>query len=762
MSNGNWGESLLFNRRSSWLALCAACCAWAVAQDANHHQRPPLPTAEALKKLPADGGPDWNRLVFETSPYLLQHAANPIDWRPWGEDAFAEAVAQDKPIFLSIGYATCHWCHVMERESFVDAEVAALLNKHFIAVKVDREERPDIDEIYMTACQAMTGRGGWPLTCVLDHDGAPFFAGTYLPKRGNGSNLGLMELLARVTEIWNTDRPGLIRQGQRVVEAIQRASRFEAGGGFTAADLDAAYASLQDRFDADHGGFSAAPKFPTPQNLAFLLRYWKRSGDARALAMVRKTLTAMRMGGVYDHLGFGFHRYATDANWLTPHFEKMLYDQALLAIAYLEGYLATGDPLFAQTAREIFTYVARDMTAPEGGFYSAEDADSEGEEGKFYLWTPAQTTAVLGQAEGVWFNQLFNIVTAGNYREHTSTGVRVTERSIAHMTKPPAVWAEETKADPGALQARLEAARAKLFAAREKRIRPIKDDKVLTDWNGLMIAAYAIGAKSLDEPAYAQAAARAAEFVLRELRDDQGALRKRWRLGKAGLRAHLDDYAFLVWGLLELYEADFNPRWLRAALDLTERAIALFEDEANGGFFLASGEDPLVARSKTVYDGALPSGNSVMAMNLIRLGRVTAGKRYPTKAQALFKAFSGWASQRTGACNHLLLAVDFAIGPSAEIVIVGAKPDARDVRAMTTALYREFAPNKVVLFRPQRENPAIVAIAPYTAAQRLLNGRAAAYVCQDFACKLPTADPAQMLANLRSLQAPPAPSKGRD
>jgi len=721
---------------ATWLLATSAC---ALAGDG----RPPLPAPEEIAKLPPDGGPDWNRLVFEQSPYLQQHAANPVDWFPWGDEAFAKAAAENKPVFLSIGYATCHWCHVMARESFQDEEVAALLNRHFVAIKVDREERPEVDEIYMTACQAMTGSGGWPLTAILDHERRPFFAATYLPKRGGDNRLGLMELLERIVRLWRQDRAALNRQAGEIAALVRRANSFTPGGGLNADHLSAAFRALSRSYDASHGGFGSAPKFPMPQNLGFLLRFWSRNGDKQALAMVRLSLTAMRQGGVYDHLGHGFHRYAVDRQWRVPHFEKMLYDQALLAIAYVEGFQATGEPLFAQTAREILGFVSREMTSPKGGFYSAVDAESEGVEGKFYLWSADQITAVLGKSDAALFNMIYNAAPAAK-------GAPVSGRTALYLTKSLDRWAADLQQEPKALKDRLAAMRQKLAAARAERVRPLVDDKILTDWNGLMIAAYAVAARALDEPDYATAAARAAEFLLDELRAEDGGLLKRWRNGAAGLAGRLDDYAFLVWGLLELYEADFDPRWLREALALCDLAADRFEDREHGGFFLAEAGDDLLARPKTIQDGALPSGNAVMALNLLRLGRITADKSHEAKAQRLFKAFSKWVSNRPAAACRLLQAADFAIGPSAEIVIAASEPTAPDARALLNPLNRLFAPNKVVVFRPSEpEEPPILALAPYAKEQKPIDGKAAAYVCRNYACSLPTTDPQRMLALLR-------------
>jgi uncharacterized protein YyaL (SSP411 family) len=703
------------------------------------------PDLEKLGRLPSDGGPVHNRLIFEKSPYLLQHAANPVDWYPWGEEAFRKAREEDKPVFLSIGYSTCHWCHVMERESFEDPEVARLLNETFVNIKVDREERPDIDNIYMSVCQAMTGSGGWPLTIIMTPDKQPFFAGTYFPKEERFGRPGMLELVPRVQQAWETQREELLASAEAIVGHVRSVSVGGPGPELGLETLKAAYDQLAGRFDARRGGFGEAPKFPTPHNLSFLLRCWKRDGRESALEMVERTLQAMRAGGMYDHVGFGFHRYATDADWLVPHFEKMLYDQALLVIAYVEAYQATARPEYAQTVREILTYVLRDMTAPEGGFYSAEDADSEGVEGKFYVWTREEVVDTLGEPAGEMFCRVYEIRPDGNFSNpHCPPGT-----NIPHRTRPLSHWAGEFGLWEDELRSQLETARQRLFAARERRVRPFKDDKILTDWNGLMIAALAKAARALTEPEYADAAQRAADFVLTRLRDDRGRLLKRYRDGEAGLPAHLEDYAFMVWGLLELYEANFAVRNLEAALRLNREMLARFWDELRGGlYFTADDAEELPLRTKEVYDGAIPSGNSVAMLNLLRLGRITADVELEAQAAEITRAFSGQVSRLASAHTQLLCALDFAVGPSYEVVIAG-QPGAADTTRMLQSLWGRFIPNKVVLLRSgEPEAAPLTRIAPYTVRQTSLEGRATAYVCLNRACKAPTTDVAEMLALL--------------
>jgi len=704
---------------------------------------------ETMDKTPKDKAhKHTNRLAKEKSPYLLQHAHDPVDWYPWGDAAFEKARKEDKPIFLSIGYSTCHWCHVMERESFEDPEVARLMNEAFVCIKVDREERPDIDAVYMTVCQMLTGSGGWPLTVVMTPDRKPFFAGTYFPKASRQGRIGMVDLVPRLRELWATKRKDIADSADQIVGRLQQAVAGSAGEALGQAVLDRAADQLAARFDREYGGFGGAPKFPTPHNLLFLLRHWQRTGDGKYLDMVETTLQAMRRGGVCDHVGFGFHRYSTDARWLVPHFEKMLYDQALLAMAYTEAFQATGKPDYEQAAREIFTYVLRDMTAPGGGFYSAEDADSEGEEGKFYLWTLAQLREVLGEEDAALAAKVWNVAEAGNFHDEATR--RRTGRNILHLRQPIPMLAKDLGLGEQALRARLETVRTRLFAAREKRVHPGKDDKVLTDWNGLTIAALAKGARAFGEPRYAEAGAKAADFALDHLRTKEGRLLHRFRGGEAGIAGHLDDYAFLAWGLIELYEATFNARYLKAALELTDTMLERFWDEEGGGLFLtADDSEELLVRHKESYDGAVPSGNSVAMLVLLRLGRMTARPELEEKAEAVGRAFAGGVARAPVAHTQMMVAVDVAVGPSHEIVIVG-KPGAEDTEAMLAALRTRFLPRKVVLFRPAGEaKPPIAELAPFVEAQKALGGAATAYVCRNYACRQPTTDNEEMLKSLQ-------------
>ena len=732
---------------SASVILAIAGCGTEAAEGSSA-TRPPLPTPDQIAKLPKDGGPKYNRLIFEKSPYLLQHAANPVDWYPWGEEAFEAARREDKPVFLSVGYSTCHWCHVMERESFENEQVAALMNKHFISVKVDREERPDIDTVYMEVTQRMTGSGGWPMTVVMTPDKVPYFAATYIPKDSGLNRPGMMRIVPRLGEVWKTERDQVNAFAKNIVAELEQSNAPQAGKGLDAATLDTAFQQFDASHDASHGGFGRAPKFPTPHTLSFLLRYHKRTGNARALAMVEKTLTAMRLGGVYDQVGFGTHRYSTDAVWLLPHFEKMLYDQALLAIASVEAFQVTGKPLYAQTAKEIFTYVLRDMTSPEGGFYSAEDADSEGEEGKFYVWEPKELHEILGSQEADLYIKVFHITEGGNFVDQATR--RKTGDSIPHLKKPLGQVAAELKLNEADLRGRLEASRRKLFDVRERRIHPLKDDKILTDWNGLMIAAMARGGQALGEPKYIAAAKSATDFLLAKLHRSDGRLFKRYRQNEAGLTGHLEDYAFVVMGLLDLYEATFEVRYLQEAIALNDTMLAHFWDQKEGGLFMTADDaERLLIRSKKIYDGAIPSGNSVAALNLLRIGRMTAEPTYDAKAEAIMKAFSSQVAQFPSGHSQLLIAVDFACGPSLEIVVSG-KPDAEDTAQMLGALRRPFIPNKVVLLRPDGQDAGPIGkIAPYTEMQTSRGGAATAYVCQNFVCKLPTTDVQVMLGSMQ-------------
>jgi uncharacterized protein YyaL (SSP411 family) len=685
-----------------------------------------------------------NRLIDEKSPYLLQHAYNPVDWHPWCPEAFEKAAVDHKPVFLSIGYSTCHWCHVMERESFEDPEVAAAMNGAFVSIKVDREERPDIDATYMKVCQLVTGSGGWPLTIIMTPDKRPFFAGTYIPKRSQHGRTGMLELIPYIKRMWDEDRARITEITENIMETLTLppVRRTRKLGEET---LERAYLQLAERFDPRHGGFGNAPKFPTPHNLLFLLRHWKRTGEAGALNMVERTLRAIRRGGVYDHLGFGVHRYSTDVHWLVPHFEKMLYDQALLSMAYTEAYQATGDVLYRRVSEEILEYVLSEMTSPEGAFYSAEDADSEGEEGKFYVWTEDEMREALGD-EADTIIRTFNVSREGNYTDESTR--RKTGSNILHLRASPQEIATELEIYAEELEGRLEDARAKLLEARGKRVRPLRDDKVLLDWNGLTIAALAKAARAFDEARYGEAAERAMSYLQSELMTPEGGLLHRLREGEASIPGFLDDYAYLVWGLLELYEATFEPRHLRAALDLNRFLLDHFWDEERGGFFFTSDDaEEVLMRSKEAHDGARPSGNSVAALNTIRLGRITADQGLVGKAESLMEFFSERIAMAPASHTMMMAALDFLVGPSKEVIISGRR-EAEDTKTMLKAINRRFLPNKIVLFVPEGDPGEITEIAEYAKSYGSLDGRATAYVCSDYQCQLPTTSVEEMLTLL--------------
>jgi uncharacterized protein YyaL (SSP411 family) len=556
--------------------------------------------AETAEDQPAEKPVRYNRLITESSPYLLQHASNPINWYPWRKEAFEKAKREDKPIFLSIGYSTCHWCHVMEHESFSDEDVAELLNTYFVSIKVDREERPDIDQVYMTVTQTITGSGGWPNTVFLTPDKKPFFAGTYFPKESRWGIPGLIEVLPKLADVWRNDRENVLKSAEQITRLLETMANSGPSTPLDQKILDKSRTALANLYDPEHGGFGAAPKFPTPHILTFLLRRYHHNQDNQALAMVEKTLTQMRLGGIHDHIGFGFHRYSTDSQWLVPHFEKMIYDQALLAMAYTEAYQATGKELYAQTVRDIFSYILRDMTSAEGAFFSAEDADSEGVEGKFYLWTTAEIQKILGNTDAEIYQKIFNLKDDGNFRSQESE--QPTGGNILHLQKPVPELARELGISEKQLDQRLENIRQKLYQSRKKRVPPFKDDKILTDWNGLMIAALSKAGQTLNEPKYATAAKKAADFVLLNLREKNGRLMKRYRQGKAGLTAYLDDYAFMIWGLLELYEATFQTNYLKEAIRLNDQMLKHFWDEETGGLFMtADYSETLLIRSKKIY-----------------------------------------------------------------------------------------------------------------------------------------------------------------
>ena len=660
-----------------------------------------------------------NRLINEKSPYLLQHAYNPVAWYPWSEEAFSKAKIEDKPIFLSIGYSTCHWCHFMERESFEDEEVASLLNADYVCIKVDREERPDIDSIYMEVCQRLTGSGGWPLTIFMASDKKPFFAGTYFPKYDRMGMHGLLSILQSVSEAWKNDREIILNSSRQILNAINQPDN-KVNEEFKPGLIKDAFSQLEADFDNVYGGFDNAPKFPTPHNLYFLLRYWYNERDKRALEMVEKTLESMYEGGIYDHIGYGFSRYSTDKMWLVPHFEKMLYDNALLSIAYLETYQVTGKRKYAEIAEEIFTYILRDMTSPEGGFYSAEDADSEGEEGKFYIWSADEMVKVLGEADGKKFCSYYGITDEGNFEG----------KNIPNLIKPVSTVIDTIF---------INECREKLLEIRNKRVHPFRDDKILTAWNGLMIAAMAIGGRVLNKREYIDAAEKAADFIYKNLIRKDGRLLARFRDGEAALSAFLDDYAFLIWGLLEIYESNFRSEYLEKAINLNSDLIKYFWDDKNAGLFVyGSDSEQLIKRPKEIYDGATPSGNSVSALNFLRLARLTGMYELEEKANRLLKEFANSINYYPRGYCFSLIALLFAQSAGKEIVIVSDKRDI-EVQKMINIVNEEFRPYAISMLYTA-ENNGLEQIAPFISAYKSINGKPTAYICQNFSCQAPVTD----------------------
>jgi len=684
-----------------------------------------------------------NRLIHEKSPYLLQHAYNPVDWYPWCGEAFEKARKEDKPVFLSIGYSTCHWCHVMAHESFEDVDVAMLLNGAFVCIKVDREERPDIDKVYMHACQTMTGTGGWPLTIVMTPEMKPFFAATYIPRDSRFGRLGMLDIIPKIQEVWKDRHDDILQSAGQIVASLGQKEPVTGSEAISKDILDKAYEELKGMFDDKWGGFGPAPKFPIPHQLLFLLHYGKWSGKKKAMDMAAQTLRAMRCGGIYDHLGYGFHRYSTDEKWLVPHFEKMLYDQAMLAMAYTEAYQATGEELYKRTACEIFNYIMRDMKSLTGGFYAAEDADTEGEEGKYYLWQYDEIKQLLESAEAELAIRIFQVKKAGNFVDHLAGGK--TGYNILHLEKPASELAASLGISEESLRQRLAAIRLKLFTARERRVRPHKDDKILTDWNGLMIAALAKGAKVFADKVYLKVAQNALNFILKNMRELDGRLFHRYRERESAIAASLDDYAFLLWALIECYEASFDTAHLHTALRLQEDLTKHFWDEENGGYYFTPDDgENLILRQKEIYDGAVPSGNSVAMMNLIRLSRLTGKPELEYQATAISHSFAGAVNRVPAGHAQLMIAVGFLTYPAYEIVIAG-RAGADDTEEMVRAIRQQFLPNSVVLFRPPGDVADIVNIAPFTKDLKAIGDRATAYVCTNFACQSPTTDIDDML-----------------
>jgi uncharacterized protein len=696
-----------------------------------------------------------NRLINETSPYLLQHAHNPVDWYPWGEEALQKAKRENKPILLSVGYSACHWCHVMERESFENEDIADIMNKHFVCIKVDREERPDIDAIYMQAVQALTQQGGWPMTVFLTPDGRPFYGGTYFPPRdrhyGQQTIPGFPRVLLGMADAYENHREDVEQQANQVADYLQQRSsaplRRGAHGSRPGAIQkgtmplemlgNASYA-LATEFDAKHGGFGNAPKFPNTMSLEFLLRVHQHRlkgeilGRPPELEIVETSLRHMANGGIYDQLGGGFHRYSVDAQWLVPHFEKMLYDNALLSRIYLHTYLVTGNPFYERIVEETLHYVIREMTSPQGGFYSTQDADSEGEEGKFFVWTAQEIRAALPLEDIDPFMHYYGVTEGGNFEG----------KNILHVAQDAQKVADDARISLGELQEILKRDREILFKVREQRVKPGRDEKILTSWNGLMLRSFAEAARYLSRPDYLQVAVNNAEFLLSELRKD-GRLLRTYKDGRARLNGYLEDYVFLADGLLALYEASFDPRWFSEARSLVDAAITLFADDQNGGFYdTGSDHEALVSRPKDIMDNAIPAGNSVAADVLLRLAAFTGEEQYRQRADDYLQPIADLMVQQPQAFGHALCALDFALSPVKEFAIIGNPRDA-DTRALLEVINEQYLPNSVLACAPPGAAQAIAAV-PLLADRPLKDGKATAYVCQNFACQAPVNTPEEL------------------
>ncbi|MDQ6831914.1 MAG: thioredoxin domain-containing protein [Chloroflexota bacterium] len=679
-----------------------------------------------------------NRLINETSPYLLQHAHNPVDWYAWGEEALQKAKQEDKPILLSVGYSACHWCHVMERESFENEDIAAMMNSHFVPIKVDREERPDIDGIYMQAVQGMTGQGGWPMTVFLTPEGEPFYGGTYFPPEPRHGMPAFRTVLTSVATAYDEKQDDIARNVAALRDHLHTGLQFAgqpSGETMTIAALDTAMEAIATEFDWVNGGFRGAPKFPQPMILDFLLRQHVRTGSAQALDMAERTLQKMARGGLYDQLGGGFHRYSVDAVWLVPHFEKMLYDNALLVPVYLHAYQLTGNDFYRRVATETLDWVTREMVDAAGGFYATLDADSEGHEGKFYIWTPDELTALLDADDARLVAAYYDVTTRGNFE-----GV-----NILHVGEALAAVAERVGVASSVMQAALDRARPILLAAREKRVHPGRDEKVLTAWNGLMLHAFAEAAAVLDRADYRATAERAADFALTTLRRD-GLLLRTYKDGQSKLNGYLEDYAFLTDGLLALYEATFDPRWLSEAHTLAATMVAQFWDDTNGGFFdTGRDHEALIARPKSVFDNAIPAGNSVAVETLQRLAVIYDDRGYAEKADRVLRDLWEPMTRYPTGFGRILCALDFALATPQEVALVG-ELDAPDTAALVNVLHRRFRPNTVTALRrpgtPEDDQPALLH------ARDQIDGHATASVCERYACKLPVTTPGALAAQL--------------
>ena len=696
-----------------------------------------------------------NKLVKEKSPYLQQHAYNPVDWYPWGEEAFNKAETENKPIFLSIGYSTCHWCHVMAHESFEDPNVGKLINEVFVPIKVDREERPEIDNIYMGVCQMMTGSGGWPLTIILTPDKKPFFAGTYFPKESQYGRIGLKEIIKNVQLLWNENPQEAIRSADKVVAVLKQVSENVPGGLLSEEVLEETYQALEESFDYEYGGFGMIQKFPSPTNLFFLLRYWKRTLNPNSLNMVITTLNNMYYGGIHDHIGFGFHRYTIEPRWHVPHFEKMLYDQALISMAYLEAFQATGNLTYQNIAEEVFEYVIRDMQSPQGGFYSAEDADSEGVEGKFYLWRKNDIDRLLGE-DAPLICELFNISEEGNFEEESSG--KKNGKNILYLENSLNDFANAKGLEISDLLKIVGQSREKLFNHRKNRIHPQKDDKILTDWNGLMIAALAKGFKVVGDKKYLESAKKAADFILNNLYQN-GRLMHRYKDGESIIDGNLDDYAFLIWGLMELYSATFEIEYLKYAFSLNETLVNHFLDDKSGGFYFTSDNaEEIILRKKESYDSAIPSGNSVQMMNLLKIAHLSEDESLKEIALGIEHNFDQKIRRSPLAHTNMINAIDFRLGPSYNVVMVCSDENQslKMHEKLRSNLSLRYIPNLTILDISQFERKEEHSednidlklpfkISEAMKAKKPLENKCTFYVCSDKDCKPPLTEIKELL-----------------
>ncbi len=679
-----------------------------------------------------------NRLIHETSPYLLQHAHNPVDWYPWGEEALARAQQEQKPILLSIGYSACHWCHVMERESFENEEIAAVMNKLFVNIKVDREERPDLDEIYMNAVQMMARQGGWPMTVFLTPDLKPFYGGTYYPPADRYGRPGFPKVMHAVAEAFSGQKTQVLQQAEQITTRLAQISNVADPHSHELTEelMTQAFQNYRSQFDAQHGGFGNAPKFPPSMGLPFLLRYWHHSGNPNALEMVELTLEKMARGGLYDQIGGGFHRYSTDAHWLVPHFEKMLYDNAQLVVAYFEAYQATQKPFYRDIAVETLDYVLREMyDAENGGFYSTQDADSEGVEGKFFVWEPNDVEAIIGEENAEIFCEYYDITPQGNFEGE----------NILHIQTAPDVFARKLRMDVAELEALLANGKQKLFEEREKRIKPGLDDKVLTSWNGLMIRGMAIGYQLTGKLAYLEACEKSAEFVLTTLTQDSGLLLRTYRDGKSHLNAYLEDYSYFIAGLIALYEASFEPRWLTEAERLASLMIEQFEDDTGAGFFsTGKAHETLIVQSKSAYDGAAPSGASMAIHSLLRLAKHLDAPEFHDKAVETLRLYCHQIEGMPSGSGQLLCELAFLLSTPKEVVIVGKRGDVR-TESMLAAVHSIYQPNKIVALSESADGQTL----PLLAGRTQINDTATAYVCENYVCQAPTTDVEELVQLLQ-------------